>query len=351
MPVHQGQAEPPGRRRHRHGRGDLARRRQGGELGEAHRRPVRREGDQPVFDRRPQDPHGGHRRFRAGRAKCSTPALSERLADMVAEEAISEAGIGRRGDFPGPLFLAVPPIEVEWHAAHRGGGRRARQRRGRLRRSAAGVRRRPIRDAASPLPARLGCQQSRRHVRHQRLADLAVDRLRIRRDRDPARRRGDPARRRRRGAVHRHRRLGQPGIADPLFAALRAVHVQRRSGGSRQAVLQEPRRLRDGRRRRRGRAGKPGGGAGARRQDPRRGRRLRRDGGRVPSHTLEPGRQADHRLHPQRASTTPGSPRTTSTTSTRTAPARRRTTRWKASASPPYSASAPAAFRSRRTSP
>jgi 3-oxoacyl-[acyl-carrier-protein] synthase II len=44
----------------------------------------------------------------------STPALSERLADLVAEEAISEAGIGKRGDFPGPLFLAVPPIEIEW---------------------------------------------------------------------------------------------------------------------------------------------------------------------------------------------------------------------------------------------
>jgi 3-oxoacyl-[acyl-carrier-protein] synthase II len=44
----------------------------------------------------------------------STPALSERLADMAAEEAISESGIGGRGDFPGPLFLAVPPIEIEW---------------------------------------------------------------------------------------------------------------------------------------------------------------------------------------------------------------------------------------------
>jgi 3-oxoacyl-[acyl-carrier-protein] synthase II len=44
----------------------------------------------------------------------STPALSERLAEMVAEEAITESGIGRRGDFPGPLFLAVPPIELEW---------------------------------------------------------------------------------------------------------------------------------------------------------------------------------------------------------------------------------------------
>ena len=44
----------------------------------------------------------------------STPALSQRLAEMVAEEAIAESGIGSRGDFPGPLFLAVPPIEIEW---------------------------------------------------------------------------------------------------------------------------------------------------------------------------------------------------------------------------------------------
>lgn len=44
----------------------------------------------------------------------SAPALSERLADMVAEEAVAEAAIGRRGDFPGPLFVAVPPVEVEW---------------------------------------------------------------------------------------------------------------------------------------------------------------------------------------------------------------------------------------------
>jgi len=33
---------------------------------------------------------------------------------MAAEEAISESGIGSKGDFPGPLFLAVPPIEMEW---------------------------------------------------------------------------------------------------------------------------------------------------------------------------------------------------------------------------------------------
>src|SRR5262249_39540708 len=42
------------------------------------------------------------------------PALSERLAEMAVEEAIAESGIGQKGSFPGPLFLAVAPIEVEW---------------------------------------------------------------------------------------------------------------------------------------------------------------------------------------------------------------------------------------------
>jgi 3-oxoacyl-[acyl-carrier-protein] synthase II len=40
--------------------------------------------------------------------------LSERLAHLAVEEAIAQSGIGSKGDFPGPLFLAVPPVEVEW---------------------------------------------------------------------------------------------------------------------------------------------------------------------------------------------------------------------------------------------
>ena len=44
----------------------------------------------------------------------SSTELSERLADMVVEEAIAQSGIGGKGDFPGPLFLAVAPVEVEW---------------------------------------------------------------------------------------------------------------------------------------------------------------------------------------------------------------------------------------------
>jgi 3-oxoacyl-[acyl-carrier-protein] synthase II len=44
----------------------------------------------------------------------SAPALSETLAVSVIEEAVAEAGIGAKGDFPGPLFLALPPVELEW---------------------------------------------------------------------------------------------------------------------------------------------------------------------------------------------------------------------------------------------
>ncbi len=42
------------------------------------------------------------------------PDLSEKLATLAVEEAIAEADIGTPGNFPGPLFAAVPPVELEW---------------------------------------------------------------------------------------------------------------------------------------------------------------------------------------------------------------------------------------------
>ena len=42
------------------------------------------------------------------------PALAERLAETAIEEAIGQSGIGGRAAFPGPLFLAVAPVEMEW---------------------------------------------------------------------------------------------------------------------------------------------------------------------------------------------------------------------------------------------
>ena len=44
----------------------------------------------------------------------SSTDLSERLADIATEEAVAQSEIGSKGDFPGPLFLAVAPVEVEW---------------------------------------------------------------------------------------------------------------------------------------------------------------------------------------------------------------------------------------------
>jgi 3-oxoacyl-[acyl-carrier-protein] synthase II len=44
----------------------------------------------------------------------SAPDLSERLAEFAAEEAIAESRLGSRGQFPGPLYLAVAPVEIEW---------------------------------------------------------------------------------------------------------------------------------------------------------------------------------------------------------------------------------------------
>ena len=44
----------------------------------------------------------------------SSTTLAERLADVAVEEAVGQSGVGRRGDFPGPLFLGLAPVEVEW---------------------------------------------------------------------------------------------------------------------------------------------------------------------------------------------------------------------------------------------
>jgi 3-oxoacyl-[acyl-carrier-protein] synthase II len=41
------------------------------------------------------------------------PMLSERLAMRAAEEAVGQSGMNHE-DFPGALFIAVPPVEMEW---------------------------------------------------------------------------------------------------------------------------------------------------------------------------------------------------------------------------------------------
>src|SRR3954465_13640390 len=44
----------------------------------------------------------------------SSTALTEKPGDLAAEEALGQSGIGSKGDFPGPLFLAVAPVEADW---------------------------------------------------------------------------------------------------------------------------------------------------------------------------------------------------------------------------------------------
>jgi 3-oxoacyl-[acyl-carrier-protein] synthase II len=51
--------------------------------------------------------------FLASSGKGAT-ALTHELAEIAAREALSEAGLDN-GDFGGPLFLASPPVELDWH--------------------------------------------------------------------------------------------------------------------------------------------------------------------------------------------------------------------------------------------
>ncbi|MGX1790130.1 beta-ketoacyl-ACP synthase [Bosea sp. NPDC055332] len=44
----------------------------------------------------------------------AAPQLSEKLATLAAEEAVAQSGLGEAGNFPGELFMAVPPVEMEW---------------------------------------------------------------------------------------------------------------------------------------------------------------------------------------------------------------------------------------------
>ena len=49
------------------------------------------------------------------RDNMSPAELSERIALLAGEEAVAEAAIGAKGHFPGPLYLAPPPLEIEWN--------------------------------------------------------------------------------------------------------------------------------------------------------------------------------------------------------------------------------------------
>ena len=232
----------------------------------------------------------------------SAPELSERLADLAAEEAVAESGIGRSGDFPGPLFLAVPPVEIEWPQRrelaaasgananvsyddlhpHRGG--RASSRRFHERfmfGSVADHLADKFGTKGSPISLSTACASGATAIQ------LGVEAIR-------------------RGETDAALCIGTDGSVNPesliRFSLLSALST---SNDPPEQAAKPFAKNRDGF------VMAEGAGAlvleslesaqGARRQNPRRHRRLRRDGRRLPPHPLEPGRQADHRLHPQRA--------------------------------------------------
>ena len=73
-------------------------------------------------------------------AQPSSAALAERFAELAAEEAISESGIGAKSDFPGPLFHRRAADRDRMAAAARDQQALRRQRHRGLQRPAAGER-------------------------------------------------------------------------------------------------------------------------------------------------------------------------------------------------------------------
>ncbi len=124
----------------------------------------------------------------------SAPELSEKLATLAAEEAVEQSGVGSKGNFPGPLFCAVPPVEMEWP-----------QRRALAAEADAGQPYTPEialavigawrpSGMARAFSVRHRCRSSRRYVRHQGFADFALDRVCLGRHGDPVGAGSDPPR-------------------------------------------------------------------------------------------------------------------------------------------------------------
>ena len=331
MTASKDKAGRPVRRRHRAWRGHLAWRRQDRQLGKAHRRRIRHPRHHPLSHRRLEDPHRRHHRFPAGRSACrrrSVGALrrprrrrSHRRNPASAPRrfprpAVSRGAADRDGMAAAPRARArspAPTTRSTYDDLLRASGEFPDYHRRFLFGSVADHLAEKFGTKGSPISLSTACASGATAIQ------LGVEAIR-RGETDAALCIGTD------GSIN-------PEAADPLFAAVGAFDQQRRAAKAREAVFQKPRRLRHGRRRRRPGAGKLRGGQGARRQNSRRPRRLRRNG-RLPSIAPARARTASRSSAASpMPSTMPASRPTISTTSTRTAPARRKTTRWNISAS------------------
>ena len=58
--------------------------------------------------------HCRHDRFRTGRWSCPLRPCRNALPNSSSTKRWTRQAIGSSGDFPGPMFLALPPVEMEW---------------------------------------------------------------------------------------------------------------------------------------------------------------------------------------------------------------------------------------------
>ena len=304
------------------------------------RRPLRHPPHHALPDRGPAHHHRRHGRLRRGRAFVA-PMLSERLADARGRGSGRPAGHRPAGDFPGALFIAVPPVEMEWPQREA---------------LARGVRRerRASPTATSSRPPRTGRFKDWHDLfMFGTVADRIADRFGTK---------GSPislstacssgataiqlgVEAIRRGETEAALCIGTDGSVNPesliRFSLLSALSTQNDPPeGAGEAVLQEPRRLRHGRGRRRRWCWRTprARGRAARRSSATcsaAARRATASTARARARTARPIIAAIRERSPM-----PGSRRTTSTTSTPTAPARPRTTRWRRWAASRCSASA-----------
>jgi len=156
----------------------LARRRQGGQLGQAGGGTIRHPRDHALLDRGPQDEDRRHRRFR----RCRAHDLAGARRPICRQGGRGSGGaIGdrRRGPFPRPIVPRGGAGRGRMAAAPGARQGLGRERGPSLQRSAAGGRDRQVRALSRSFPVRLRGRRPGAEIRHRRRADLAVDRLRV----------------------------------------------------------------------------------------------------------------------------------------------------------------------------